>query len=565
MSWLPTLIPHLMRAPIIRATWPALILLLGGCRGESGSTVPAGESGGTVVISTPAEPDNLMPPKTTGLVGRQVEDLVFEHLATIGPSLNTVGDRDFVPQLATRWAWAADSLSIAFTLDSTAHWHDGRPVRASDVRFTHQLYRDTLVAAVNASTLTNIDSVTVRDSLTAVVWFRTRAPGQFYDAAAAMFVLPEHVLSRADRAKLAADSAARAPIGSGPFRVVRWVPRQVLELAVDTTAGRRRAALDRVVFTFASDPQTAFTRVMTGEADVYEAVRPDKVADVAASANVRLATLPGMAYQYLGFNFRNAAGTAPHPVLSDVRVRRAITEAIDRRAVVTTIFDTLAVPALGPFVRVVAIADTTAPQLAFSPDSANALLDAAGWTRGTDSLRRKGQTPLAFSIIVPSTSAARMRAAVVIQEQLRRVGITVTVESLDFSAFLDRLNARKYDAIMGGWQMDAAPGSVRETWGSAGAAAGGNNAGNYRNATFDAVLDTALAARDPAAMRAAFARAWRVINADAPAVWLAEPRQALAIHRRIQIAGLRPDAWWIGIPQWRIPVAQRIARDAAPR
>jgi len=538
--------------------------LLAACRGATDAP-PAdngSDDGGTLVVSTPAEPDNLLPPITTTQSGHQVEDLIFQRLADIGGALNTVGDSGFTPNLARRWKWAADSLSIAFALDPRARWHDGRPVRAADVAFSFALFTDPKTASPTAPLLANIDSMTVRDSLTAVAWFKRRRPEQFFDAVHQLYILPAHLLASADRSKLAALPFATQPVGSGPFRVVRWVPNQVLELAADTTGGVRRAHLDRVVFTMAPDPVTAFTRVATGEADVYESVRPDKVADVAKSAQLRLMMLPSLDYSYLAFNLVDGESGRPHAIFGDPVVRRALTMATDRRGIVANIYDSLAVQARGPFTASQASADPALTPLPYAVDSANALLDAAGWRRGPDSVRRKGAVVLRFGILVPSTSVARMRAAVLLQEQFRRVGVESTVESADMGGFVGRMTARTFDTILGAWNPDPGTSGVRDTWTSAGAMKGGNNAGEYRNLIFDAHVDSALAAFAPQDMRAHFAAAWRVIREDAPAIWIAAPRRVMAVHSRIEMAGMRPDAWWAGLSQWRIPVSKRITRDA---
>jgi peptide/nickel transport system substrate-binding protein len=539
----------------------AALVACGGSK-DTTSTAATNSPGGTVVISTPGEPDNLLPPITVSQSGQQVEALVFQHLAEIGVGLNTVGDAGFSPSLATRWDWATDSLSIAFHLDPAARWHDGTPVRASDVAFSFALYTDPKTASPTAALLTNIDSVAVRDSLTAVVWFKKRKPEQFFDIADQMFVLPQHLLGTADRAQLASAPFASQPVGSGPFRFVRWTQKQALELAADTTAGRRRAQLDRVVFNMAPDPVTAFTRVAAGEADVYEAVRPNNVADVAKNPQLTLLVVPSLDYNFLAFNLVDPATGKPHPIFGDRSVRRALSMATDRRSVVKNIYDTLAVQARGPFVSALSSADPTLPPLPYAPDSAGTLLDAAGWVLGADSLRHKAGKALAFGIVVPTTSVPRMRAAVILQEQFRKIGADVKIESTDMGGFVGRMGSRAYDTILGQWSPDPGPSSVVDTWTSAAAIKGGNNMSTYRSPTFDAQVDSGIAAFAPAEMRRHFAAAWRIIADDAPAIWLAEPRRVMAIQKRIITTGMRPDAWWAGIAQWHIPADQRIARDA---
>jgi len=549
--------------PSLRALPLLSLSALAACGGgpdAAPSRPDGGEFGGTLVIATPAEPDNLVPPITGTVSGRQVEDLVFQHLATIGPALQTVGDAGFTPDLARRWTWAADSLSIAFELDPEARWHDGRPVRAGDVVFTYRLAMDPRTASPLATTLSNVDSVTAPDSLTARVYFRRRKPEQFFELAYYLLIVPKHVLEREDPAKLASSPAARAPIGSGPFRVVRWEPRRVLELAADTTGGRRRARLDRVFFTVAPDPLTAFTRVAAGEADLYEAVRPDKVPEVLANAQLRLVVLPNIEYNFLSFNLVDRATGRPHPIFGDRSVRRALTMATDRQRIVAATYDTLAILARGPFSSALATADRSLAPLPYDPDSANALLDAAGWTRGTDSLRRRNGVPLTFGMIVPSSSSSRMRMAVLLQEQFRRVGVDVKVESNDMSAFVERYMGRTFDAAISSFQPDPTVNS--DSWASAGAGPGGNNFGSYRNPSFDAQLDSGSLTFDTTVMRGHFTRAWTIIRDDAPAIWLAEPRRVMAVHARLDTPGMRPDAWWAGLAGWSVPAAKRIARDA---
>jgi peptide/nickel transport system substrate-binding protein len=105
-------------------------------RARAGDAGTAEATGGTVVVATGADAETLFPPLAVGLTARRSPILLFEPLAELGDELNTVGDAGFRPRLARAWTWAPDSLSIAFHLDPRAHWHDGAPVLADDVRFT---------------------------------------------------------------------------------------------------------------------------------------------------------------------------------------------------------------------------------------------------------------------------------------------------------------------------------------------------------------------------------------------------------------------------------------------
>ena len=155
-----------------------------------------------------------------------------------------------------------------------------------------------------------------------------------------------------------------------------------------------------------------------------------------------------------------------------------------------------------------------------------------------------------------------MNMAVIIQDQLKQVGAKMDIDKLDFAAFINRETQRKFDAMLGGWHVDASPAGIRQTWGSLGARAGGSNYGSYMNSAFDAQVDSALSSMTLDDRRARFKRAYQTIIDDAPAIWLAEPKSAVAINHRIHTPVLRPDSWWSSIGEWWVPTAERIARDS---
>lgn len=273
-------------------------------------------------------------------------------------------------------------------------------------------------------------------------------------------------------------------------------------------------------------------------------------------------TYPGLDYGFLQFNLRDPRrATVPHPLFGDRRTRVAISMALDRASLVRNVFDTLALVAIGPTVRGYVGADETLPRIAYDTAAASRLLDSLGWRRGPNGVRARGGKPLAFSLVTPTSSRNRSRMAVLVQEQLRRIGITVEIESLDNAAFLTRMRDRSFDAALGGWQLDPAPG-IRQTWGTTGSRApGGTNFGSYESPEFDLHVDSALTASDPVAAQAHMRRAYEVIIRDAPAVWLYEPLSTLALHSRIRPARLRRDAWWAHIADWTIDPEARLPRD----
>jgi peptide/nickel transport system substrate-binding protein len=523
-----------------------------------------GEYGGTFVISVGSDASLIFPPLTINITSAQVEAQVYEHLAEPGEKLSMIGDAGWSGRLASSWAWATDSLAVAFRIDSLARWQDGRPVRASDVRFTFELYTDPDVGSLVAPLLGNIDSVTVRDSLTAVFWFKRRTPEAFSDAAFQMRIMPEHLLAGLDRKSLQTSEIARKPVGSGPYRVARWVPRQFIELEANPEYHRGRPRIERVIFSIAPDPNSAILRVLSGEADMVDFLRPQDFAEVAKHAELKTVRYPSLVYMYLLFNLRDPQDNKrPHPIFGDRDVRRALTMAVNREHVVHGMYDTLANVAIGPFTRALPDYDSTLAQIHYAPDSARKLLDSRGWrVRGADGIREKNGRQLRFTIMVPSSSTPRTRGAVLLQEMFRQVGARVDIEQMDFPTHGARQGERRFDATMNGITADGTSSSIRQGWSVAAARSKtGSNYGSYENPAFDALVDSATAQMDLTRAYSYYRKAYQVLIDDAPAIWLAEPAMTAVMHRRIQPGTMRANGWWIDLDQWSIPAAERIARD----
>ena len=524
-------------------------------------------TGGTLVISTGGDPDILVPALLSSVQAAQIVDLVYDRLANIGDSLNILNDGGFTPRLADHWTWGRDSLSIAFHLNPRAKWHDGTPVRSNDVRFTFQSTTDSTLGSGTKALVANIDSVTTPDSATAVFWFHARSPQQFYDATFQMPIIPQHIWKGIPPASWRGSEPARHPIGSGQYRFVRWIPKAVVELAADTANYQGAPKLGRVLWSVAPDFNTAVTRFLSGETDFFEALRRENLPEVAKHPELRMKQYRGLSYTFAQFNLRDPVNHArPHPIFGNRELRRALTMATDRAALVRSVYDSLAIPALGPTVHAYPTTDPGLAQIPFDLARARQILDSLGWRDANgDGIRERNGRPLQFSLIVPGTSKPRVSLAVLLQEQLRQAGVKVDVEQLDFPVLIERERKRAFDAAIGQWNTQPSPGSVRGSWGTAGSqASSGNNYGSYESPVFDASVDSALASFDPAKRKTYFTRAYETIIQDAPAIWLAEPLPTVGYHSRLQLAPLRSDGWWAHIPDWSIPADKRIPRDNAP-
>jgi peptide/nickel transport system substrate-binding protein len=546
---------------------PIALLLLAACtdkcnggRGGGGAAggEGEGETGGTMVVVQP-EPATLFPPSVNGTEGHVILAAIFDRLADIGPNLETSGDGTFKPRLAKSWEWANDSLSIAFRLDPKARWHDGMPLRANDVRFSFATYTSDTVASTTKSLLGNIDSVSVRDSLTAVFWFKRRLPHQFFDATYHMFILPSHRLDTVPAKGLAASSFARQPVGTGRFRFVRWEPGSQLEVVADTGNARKRAMLDRVIWTFTSDFGVATVKLFAKEADFYEAIRPDNFAQVEASPDLRLEPYAPLKYEFLSYNLRKRGdSSSAHPLLGDVNVRRALAMAVDRASLARNVFDTLGSVALSAAPRVL-IPDTAAlRQIPFDPAGARALLDSLGWiVNPKDGVRERNGVRFSFEIMASPTNQSRPRYAELLQQQFRAVGVEAQAVRVESGTLRERIPKRDYDAWVTGFQMNPGRLGMAQTWRSNGS----QNYGRYASPEFDQLLDSAMTSMRTDLFQQRWTAVFQRLIDDQPGMWLVEAKSPVAVHRRIRTGSLRPDGWQAGIADFTVDPGMRIDRD----
>ena len=537
-------------------------LAVAACDGGATKSDDANAVGGSIIIAAQNEPRTLLPPVITQIDEKIIADQIFEPLAVLGDEGHL--DRDYRPALADSWSWENDSTAIVFHLNPKARWQDGTPVRAADVRFTFDLCNDSIVGFKDRSSLARIDSVTARDSLTPVFWFKNRYAEQFYDAATRLLIVPEHLLAKEPRATLLTAAFGRQPIGSGRFRLGKWTPNASIELVADTANYHGRPNLDRVVFAVTTDANALSARLTTGEIDLAEVSTPALFRTLKAQPDLRARMNPAYDYSFLLFNARRPKQRQqPNALFADIGLRRAISMGLDRNKLVRSQFDSLAVVSTGPMTRAQPLADSTIRTIAYDSAGAARLLDSLGWTlsAGKTVRERRGQ-PLKFSVLVPTVSPNRMAMIVAIQEALRKLGMDVVVDAVDGNTFVGRLGARDFDVVFDGRHVEPSVSGLRAYWSVASARdANGLNFGNYENPRFDAHLDSALAARDLASARPHAKQAFETIVADAPAVWIYETRTATLMHKRIRPVHFVSTAWWAGLADWSIPPAERLPRD----
>lgn len=537
---------------VVLASWPVL----------SAGAQSARDPRTSIVIVTGQYPSlpipTLMEGAANNVANIELADQLFMRLARLGPTLLTAGDRNFVPQLARSWT-RRDSVTLAFDLDPRATWQDGVPVTARDVVFTFGRAQNRSIAPRLAELLKHVESVTAEGKRRVVFRFSHPYSEQLYDATFHVAPLPAHLLESLGPDTIGRSSFATQPVGNGPYRLVRSVAGQFVELAANPDFFLGRPRLDRVIIRIATDADARMNLMLSGQADAMDNVPPppDNLRRIAADSSLRLIPVPSPNLGYLLYNQRDPSNRAqPHPILTDLRVRRAITLALDRRAMVRAVLASYGEVPYGPVSQILWIRHSAPRAERQNQAESRRLLAAAGWrdSDGDGTLDRSGR-PLALTLILPNTSAIRRQMALLIQEQLRQVGLRLELQQLEAPMWNERRTAANFDIDFTAVTQDPTPSGLSQSW----TCSGGNNVAKYCNPQVDSMIERAvLGGGDPAKLWTA---TLRQIEADAPATFLYAPAYVFAVKRRFRNVAIYPVSSWLLLREWSVDPAPAASQD----
>ena len=477
-----------MRNGPILAVFLGIFLLAPACRNLPASNPNA------IVVAVASAPDNLDPRVAADDVSQKATQLLYTGLMTFDEQLRPV------PDLAERLD-NPSATEYVVTLRRGVRFHDGHELTSADVFYTFRSLLAPDFVSLHKGAYGLLASIEVRDRDT--VAFTLKEP---FGSFPVLLVLPQIVPEGASR------SLRERPVGTGPYRFVRYVADDRLELAAFDGYFRGRPRNDGVVLKVVPDNIMAGLELRKGTTDiVVNDLSPDIVSQLRRDRGLQAAQWPGVDYQYIGLNLRD-------PVLKDVRVRQAIAYAIDRRSIIDYLRRGLAIPAAGILPPMSWAFDRGAYTFAYDPDKARSLLDEAGYLDPDGS----GPAPrLRLTLKMSNLEFNRLQGAVV-QQNLRAVGIELDVRTYEFATLFADVLAGSFQMYFLQWTGGsvADPDILRRVFHSDQAPPAGFNRGRFSDARVDRLLDEATTATDETRRRALYAQAQRLIAEQAPYISL---------------------------------------------
>ncbi|RJP23144.1 MAG: ABC transporter substrate-binding protein [Deltaproteobacteria bacterium] len=511
--------------PIALFALPAAVgLLLGGAPSGCAPKLPIEE--GRLVIALPGTPVSLDPRLATDAYGEQILQMTHASLVRRDDAGNPV------PDLAQRWE-SPDPRTFVFRLRPALRFHDGRPLTAADAKETFAWILDPANRSPHRAMYRHVAAIEAPDATTVV--FRLSEPFAPF-------------LSTMVRGIVPAGSPAGGyspPPGAGPYRIDDVSPDGEALLSAFDGYHSGAPAIRSVTVKFVPDSNVRFLELRMGSVNfALNGVDPDLLPAAEKSGRMVVEEAAGSNVSYLGFNLRDRA-------LRDVRVRRAIALAVDRDAIVRTIWKGRAdvVESILPPGSWASAPDL--PRTHHDPEGAKRLLDAAGY-RDPDG---DGPFPRLRLSYKTSQNEVRRRVATVIQEQLRQVGIAVEIQSLEWGTFFSDVKKGNFQLYGLTWVGIADPDIFHHAYHSGSVPPDGANRGGYANAEVDRL--TTAARREPSRekRRAMYREVQRILARDLPVFPLWAGRNILVRDRRLAGFALTPDESYAPVRSMRISPA----------
>jgi peptide/nickel transport system substrate-binding protein len=490
-------------APIMRFSAALVLSLataLGGCHS-------AGEDPRTVVMLIQSSPNSLDLRYGTDAMSERIGGLIFD-------SLVRKDDRfELQPWLATSWS-QPDPLTWIFQLRRGVRFHDGRPLGASDVAWTVNSLIDGSLTTSKSGAFGSVVNAEATAPLTVVLHLKRPDASLLFNLSDGLFgVVPRG----------AGKDFGRDPIGSGPFRFVTATQDKEVELERNADYWAGPPKLTRVRFAVVPDAVTVALELQKGSADIASnELTLDLVHALQSSPNLKTETGEGSPVMYLNFNVSQGP-------LADKRVRQAVACAMDRQAIIDAIWRGKAqlASSLLPASHWAVASPAGLAQYPYEPSRAQRLLNEAGYKPGKDGVRLHIE-------MKTSTDESTRLLALVLQQQLAAVGISLTLRASEFGTFYSDVTSGRFQMYALRWiGSNEDPDIFRYALGSDRVPPKGGNRGHYSNVEVDALLTHAALISEEATRRTDLIAVQKILADDLPVIPLWYPNNEVVHTTRV--------------------------------
>lgn len=516
-----------------KSLWSLLLvliaaLLLAACAGGGEDTTNEGSEqegddaasgngeaaeGGDLIIAVLSDASSLDPHGANDVPSSVVQSNIYETLTVIDEN------GEVAPGLAESWE-QIDDLTWSFKLHEGVTFHDGEAFNAEAVKANLDRVLDEELGSPRYNLYEMVTEVEAVDEYE--VHITTE-----YAFSPLLAHLAHTGGSMISPASIEADYEAVAngedpfstvsanPVGTGYFKFESWEPGSEIKLSKNEEYWGEPVNVDSVAFRVVPDSQVRAADLETGNVHIIDPVQPNEVDRINNSGSAHIHQQSAASLAYLGFN------TEKEP-FDDPLVRRAISHAIDREAIINGIYDEYGLVAKGPLSPDIFGYTEDLDPIEYDMDQARSLLEEAGMEEGFT------------TTIWTNDNPQRQSIAVLIQESLAELNIDVSIEVMEFGAYLDQTAAGEHDMFILGWSNSTGD-AERGLYPLFHSSQKGNsgNRSFYENAEVDALLEAGRQATDPAEREEIYAEVQQILTDDAPMAFLLHQEYLLGVSDKV--------------------------------
>jgi ABC-type transport system substrate-binding protein len=441
----------------------------------------------TLVMIIETSPTNLDPRVGIDAYSERIDELLFDALVHRDDHFN------LQPWLATSWD-VPDPLTYVFHLRRDARFHDGRPLTARDVKWTFDSIMNRTVRTVKTGTYRFVDHIDAPDDATVIFHLKEPWASLLWNVAnGAIGIVPYG----------SGPDFYRNPIGSGPFRLVSNQQDRAVVIERNDQYWRERPRVARVRFTVVPDTTTRALELRKGSADVaLNSLTSDMVLALRRDPKLVVQQTPGTVLAYVAMNLDD-------PILKDVRVRRALAYALDRRPLIHYLWRDEARPAYSILPTQSWAFTADLPKYDYNPQHARELLDQAGY-RAINGVR--------FHLTMKTSTEETSRLlAAVLQQQWRAIGVALDIKTYEFATFFSDVQKGAFQLYSLRWiGGNNDPDMFQYAFHSSFTPPAGANRSHYSNPEVDRLIDAGRREIDPRKRKLLYARIQQLLAEDLP-------------------------------------------------
>ncbi len=508
-----------------------------------GRAAESGKYGDSLVMGTIGEASNLLPRMATDSSSSAVSQNIFISLLKYDKDLR------IVPWAAQSYEVLDGGLKLVFTLRPGILWQDGVEMTAEDVAFTYRTMINPETPTAYAGDYLMVDTFSLTGKYTFEVTYKTPYARSLETWMGS--ILPKHVL---EKENLRETRFARAPVGCGPYKFKEWVAGSRVILEANPLYFEGRPFIDQLVFSTIPDLTTMFLELKAGALDmmdltpqqyIYQAREP------AVADNYNQFRYLSFSYTYLGYNLES-------PLFKDVKVRQAIAHAVDKREIIAGALLGQGEPTIGPYVPGTWAYNTEIKPYTQDMAAAAALLAEAGWHKdGEGVLRNAKGLPFAFTILTNQGNEQRIKAAIIIQSQLKKLGMRVSIRTVEWATFFSQfVNKGFFDAVILGWTTPLDP-DLYDVWHSSRMRPAGLNFMKYANPRLDALIERGRGTFDRAERKKIYDEVQTILHEEQPYCFLYVPYALPVVQKRFHGIKQAPAGITYNMDRWWVPKAER--------